>query len=121
MTSAQDREELLDSLEFTLTPTLTNDQGEYVDTNGEPEEGSWHLEAWSEGRNVGHAKFDVWANDSGGYKSLLLLQISVEKDLRRQGIATAILNELSSRYECPISVEDFTPDGRALFDGRYTW
>ena len=108
-------------LEFLIVPTLVNEAGEPVDADGEPEEGSWRLEAWSQGREVGHAKFDVWENDAGGYHNLLLLQISVDKDLRRRGIATAMLNELSVHYECPIAVEDFTPDGYALFNGKYHW
>jgi GNAT superfamily N-acetyltransferase len=116
-----EKEELLNNLEFTLEVTPTNDEGEYVDASGEPDEGSWHLETWYEGRNVGHAKFDVWENGSGGYSHLLLLQISVDQDMQRRGIATAMLNELSRRYECSISVEDFTPDGRALFGDKYHW
>jgi len=119
--ACQKQAKLRETLEFLIVPTIINEAGERVDADGEPEEGSWRLEAWREGREVGHAKFDVWEDGSGGYGNLLLLQISVAKDLQRQGIATAMLNELSSRYECAISVEDFTPDGYALFGGKYHW
>lgn len=91
------------------------------DEEGEPDEGEWRIEAWYDGQEVGHAKFDVWFGDDHVYTNLLILQISVDERFRRLGIATAILNELSSHYECPINVEDFTPDGRALFGGRYHW
>ena len=91
------------ALTFEILPAPADDEGE------------WRLEAARAGVPVGHAKFDV------GPGHLLLLQITVPEVVRRQGIATAMLRYLAATYERPISVEDFFPDGAALFGGHYTW
>ena len=84
--------------------------------NPDPEdEGEFHCLALRDGVPIARAKFDEHET------YLLVLMVAVDEAYQRQGIATALLTHLSTTYNRRLLVEDHTPDGRQLFQGRYHW
>ena len=74
----------------------------------------WHATALRDGREVGCVEYVEHATEG----PVGVMEISVAADMRRQGIATALLDALLARYGRPLyatAPEDNGADERAFF------